>query len=223
MFKRYTKAKPQKALQLIDSCEKLTVWRYLKILETGDLRLLISSGNTDDETLQKTFSKILEEYQNLEGESNTNESFDKILYLEELKMKVQTVNTLICSLEMAVVHQIIDKQILDGYLYELKKWGFPINLDNAIIDELKAIQTELEAYISTIKILHAEIYPENNDDQTAETKNKVLLFYDMLLSYQRILEIDKINPKKTSMLELVAIKKQVKNKIEYQKKLNDKK
>ena len=99
----------------------------------------------------------------------------------------------------------------------MKRWGFRVNRDKPIIDELTNITNELKALQTTIDVLQEEIYPEK-EENASEEENKVLAFEKMLLSYQRILGIGKIVKTKTTLIEFCAIEDDVKKEIERRKK-----
>lgn len=225
MLKRYQKATNPKPTIIIDSCEKLTLWRYMQIIDSNDLKWLVRSGDVpNDEVLQKAFDKIMTEFNELKGNEKQKQDFDKITYIEELRLTIQTVYMLLKTLEQSIFDQLIDEPLLNKYLLELKKWGFPLNKDAVIRDEIQRIASELQALQSTVSVLISEVYPEDDEnEQKDKNQNKKLLFLDMLLNYQRILEIDRIDVKKTSLMELVVIEKQALEKIEHQRKLLNRK
>jgi len=112
---------------------------------------------------------------------------------------------------------LLTVETLEGFVGELKRWGFRINRDKPLIDELQNITNELKALQTTIDILQEEIYPEQVEDASEEEKG-ILAFEKMLLSYQRILGIGKIDKKTTTLAEFVAIEQSVKDEYERRKK-----
>lgn len=206
MFKTKKKTTPQK---IINCCQELNLFRYLQILQTKDLGNLIISGPRPEEAvLVEAMIKINEELISLRGDNNQKLRFDKITYMEDLKLKVYFCHSIVERIQMRVDVQALNKERLEKYISQLKSFGFRLNRDKPLIEELLIVVQELKGYQSTIDALHAEIYPDQKDEENESTKI-VSEFYAMLLSYQRILKIDKINIKKTNLIEFVALEKAV--------------
>lgn len=199
---------------LYKDCEEVMLDRYFKIIKTKNLSLLVRSGSIPKvDILENKFEEINTEFASLRGKENMTTKFDLISYKEELILKCHFGAVLIDMLQTQVALQIIASQTFNNLISELKSWGFDLNEDEPLIDELIKIKNEIEALQTTIESLYNEIYPESENEEENEEKdnNQSFNLYEMLLIYQRILKIDKINPKKTSLLEFSVIEKQVKD------------
>jgi hypothetical protein len=202
---------------LYEDCSDTTLEVYINIMKDKDLKHLVKSGKMpSQEVLIAKMEKINEEFMELRGENSTLTNFDKIQYREQLILKVNFCFQLVDRIAQRTSQGLLTKETIEGFVEELKRWGYRINRDKPLIDELEKITSDLKALQTTIDILGEEIYPEVEKDTTEEEK-KVLAFYSMLLSFQRILNIDKINIKTTSLLEFVAIENQVKKELERKK------
>ena len=186
--------------------------KYFKIIETKNLGLLVRSGSTPKiEVLENKFEEINKEFADLRGQENMTTKFDLISYKEELTLKVHFGAVLIDMLQTQVALNIIATKTFNDLISELKSWGFDVNEEIPLIDALLEIKNEIESLQTTIESLHYEIYPESENEAENEEKDKISMFsvYQMLLIYQRILKIDKINPKKTSLMEFAVMEKEV--------------
>jgi len=202
---------------LYQDCSDTTLEVYINIMKDKDLKHLVKSGKMpSQEILSAQMEKINEEFMALRGENSTITNFDKIQYREQLILKVQFCFQLVDRIAQRTTQGLLTKETMEGFVGELKRWGFRINRDKPLIDELEKITSDLKALQTTIDILGEEIYPEVPEDATEEEK-KILMFHSMLLSFQRILKIDKINIKTTTLLEFVAIENQVKQELERKK------
>lgn len=202
---------------LYEDCSDTTLEVYINIMKDKDLKHLLKSGKMpSQEVLIAKMEKINEEFMELRGENSTLTNFDKIQYREQLILKVNFCFQLVDRIAQRTTQGLLTKETIEGFVEELKRWGYRINRDKPLINELEKITSDLKALQTTIDILGEEIYPEVEKDTTEEEK-KVLAFYSMLLSFQRILNIDKINIKTTSLLEFVAIENQVKKELERKK------
>lgn len=194
---------------LYQDCEDTTLDIWLNIIKTGDLKLLVKKGMTPKkEILVAQMEKINQEFMSLRGENNTLTQFDKIQYKEQLELKVQLAVIVLGQLTKRSDLGLLSAAHLEKYVARFKKLGFRINRDNPLNEELSLIISELNALQTTIKVLHEELYPEVEEDTTAE-EQKMFEFHSMLLSYSRILRIDDIDTKKTTLMKFVVIEKQV--------------
>ena len=202
---------------LYQDCNDTTLEVYINIMKDKDLKHLVKSGKMpSQEVLTAQMEKINEEFMELRGENSTITNFDKIQYREQLILKVNFCFQLVDRISQRTTQGLLTKETIEGFVEELKRWGYRINRDKPLIEELEKITSDLKALQTTIDILSEEIYPEVEEETTDEEK-RVLAFHSMLLSFQRILNIDKINIKTTSLLEFVAIENQVKKELERKK------
>ena len=202
---------------LYQDCNDTTLEVYINIMKDKDLKHLVKSGKMpSQEVLTAQMEKINEEFMELRGENSTITNFDKIQYREQLILKVNFCFQLVDRISQRTTQGLLTKETIEGFVEELKRWGYRINRDKPLIEELEKITSDLKALQTTIDILSEEIYPEVEEETTEEEK-RVLAFHSMLLSFQRILNIDKINIKTTSLLEFVAIENQVKKELERKK------
>lgn len=206
-----SKSKKRKvATVIIDSCQDMYLLKYIEILRNKDLSVLHVSGpKPTQEELVEAMTKINEELIELRGDNQQKLRFDKITYMEQIKLKIFFCHSIIERLQQRVEMQVLNKERFEKYIEQLKVFGFRLNKDKPLFDELMNVIQELKGYQSTVDALHAEIYPENEETELDGTK-LVAQFYAMLLSYQRILKIDKINVKETNLIEFVAIENAVK-------------
>lgn len=203
---------------LYHDCNDTTLDIWLNIMRTHDLKYLVKSGSIPkQEILIAQMEKINSEFMALRGQNTTITIFDKIQYREQLILKVNFCFQLVDRISQRSTQGLLTVEILEGFLGELKRWGFRVNRDKPIIDELTNITNELKALQTTIDVLQEEIYPEK-EENASEEENKVLAFEKMLLSYQRILGIGKIVKTKTTLIEFCAIEDDVKKEIERRKK-----
>lgn len=199
---------------LYKDCNELSIWNYIQIMATKDLKYLIKSGpSISNEKLASKMEQINKEFSELRGEETMVNKFDLLSYKEELNLQVHYGSIIVDRLYNRLTLNLIAKQTFDGLIAELENWGFYLDKETPLIEELENVRNEINALQTTIDSLQAEIYPEVEEKEMDENDNVSLNFHSILLTYQRILKIDRINPKKTSLLEFVAIEKQVKETI----------
>jgi hypothetical protein len=203
---------------LYQDCNDTTLDVWLNIMRTHDLKYLVKQGSIpSQEVLSAQMEKINSEFMALRGQNTTITIFDKIQYREQLILKVNFCFQLVDRISQRSTQGLLTVETLEGFVEELKRWGFRINREKPLIDELTNITNELKALQTTIDVLHEEIYPEKDEDASEEEKG-VLAFEKMLLSYQRILGIGKIVKTETTLFEFCAIEDEVKKEYERRKK-----
>ena len=203
---------------MYQDCNDTTLDIWLKIMRTQDLKHLVKKGSIpSQQVLMAQMEKINSEFMVLRGQNSTITVFDKIQYREQLILKVNFASQLVDRISQRSTQGLLTVETLEGFVEELKRWGFRINRDKPLIDELTKIVNELKALQTTIDILQEEIYPEQDETSSDEEKS-ALAFESMLLSYQRILGIDKITKQNTTLAEFAAIEVQVKQEYERRKK-----
>ena len=198
---------------LYKDCSELSIYNYIQILQNKDLKFLVKKGaKPKDSILENKLEEINKELAELRGEETMTNKFDLISYREELILKCHFGITLIDIIQTQVALKIIAQKTFNDLIAELESWGFEVNKEIPLIDALIEIKSEIDALQTTIESLTQEIYPESENELENEEKqsNSMFSLYEMLLIYQRILKIDKINPKKTSLLEFSVMEKQVK-------------
>lgn len=203
---------------LYQDCNDTTLDVWLNIMITKDLKYLVKKGSIPSQTILETqMEKINTEFMSLRGQDSTITVFDKIQYREQLILKVNFCFQLVDRISQRSLQGLLTVETLEGFVEELKRWGFRINRDKPLIDELQNITNELKALQTTIEVLQEEIYPEQDENVSDEQKG-ALAFERMLLSYQRILGIGKIVKKETTLAEFAAMELDVKAEYERRKK-----
>ncbi len=209
MFLNKTKKNKVKTV-IVDNCQGVSLQKYIEILRTKDLNVLHVSGpKPKNEDLVEAMTKINEELIELRGDSQQKLRFDKITYMEQIKLKIYFCHSIIDRLQTRIEMKVLNKERFEKYIEQLRLFGFRLNKDKPLFEELMNVVQELKGYQSTVDALHAEIYPEEQENE--QDSNKIVAqFYAMLLSYQRILSIDKIDIYKTNLIEFVTIENEVK-------------
>jgi len=203
---------------LYQDCNDTTLDVWLNIMRTKDLKHLVKKGSVPSQSvLESQMEKINAEFMSLRGQDSTITVFDKIQYREQLILKVNFCFQLVDRISQRSLQGLLTVETLEGFVEELKRWGFRINRDKPLLDELQNITNELKALQTTIDVLQEEIYPEQDETVSDEQKG-ALAFDKMLLSYQRILGIGKIEKKTTTLAEFVVIEQSVKDEYERRKK-----
>ena len=156
-------------MKIYKSCKTLSIFRFYEILDTKDYKYLIDDYEnteiTDDlqNDLDNIWSEIFKEYIVLKDDKQIRTSFKKLAYISKLETKLS-----ICiSLLNALVEQTT-KEAQKKYIKELSAWGYPINQNKPIQDEINRIIRNFKTLKSSIKIKKNEYNKEYKKELTQE-------------------------------------------------------
>lgn len=193
--------KQHKNIVLYNSLEELPIWKFDKIMK-GDLRFLSKKEDVSSVEINDDFHKIWEElYNEYAVITQNNTSIQLYLILGELNY----LNTKLKIVPELVNLILLDKEleIVNNAKKELKLWGFSINENNRLIDEVKIISLALENSKNKIK------RKEDEYKEIIKEKEKGLSLIQQRVKLKRILGIE-INLKKESVLDWLAYWDEVK-------------
>lgn len=212
-FMKSTSLFKSKGTILYQDCNDTTIHIYKEVVIFGRYEALVKKGKAPEKAiLVAQMEKINEEFMRLRGQSDTASEYDKITYKEFLEIKVEVCRILITNMKMRLDCGLMTAEKLEKYVGRLKKYGFRLNRDRPLEEELINVVNELKAIQTTIEVLHNEIYPVLDEIDT-DMEKSALAFHSMLLTMQRILDIDKIDLKTTTLVELVTLEIAVNQKI----------
>ena len=156
-------------MKIYKSCKTLSIFRFYEILDTKDYKYLIDDYEnteiTDDlqNDLDNIWSEIFKEYIVLKDDKQIRTSFKKLAYISKLETKLS-----ICiSLLNGLVEQTT-KEAQKKYIKELSAWGYPINQNKPIQDEINRIIRNFKTLKSSIKIKKNEYNKEYKKELTQE-------------------------------------------------------
>jgi len=187
--------KQRKVLGLITSLEDLSIYRFDKIIN-GDLRYLSRSANLGSlsvgQIYEQAWEKLYNEYVKLTKNNTTLRIYLLIGEINYLTLRYKIVPSLIDTVLSAT-----DEKIFEGCIDEIEMWGFLINKDNPLEDELEKVVKALNNSLTKIKRKKAEY------DDLTKKKEVELTIFQQKTKLERILGIN-INVKICSVIEWLA-------------------
>ena len=199
----------------------LIVNTWLDILRTNNLNLLVKSGIENDETkLSQAWDSINDEFNRLRSEKSTVTQYDKIQYRELLKLRIHFGTALINRLIERIDDKLIFKETFEMLIGELSSWGFRMNKDKPIHEEIEKVVAEIQALQTSFEILTEELFPDKSEfeeDVEADQKQQLINVHKTLMLYENMLKRT-IDWDKKTLFDLVVIEQQVKEIIELSKK-----
>jgi hypothetical protein len=194
---------------------------WLDILRTNNLNLLVKSGIENDETkLSQAWDSINDEFNRLRSEKSTVTQYDKIQYRELIKLIILFGTSLINRLIERIDDKLIFKETFEMLIGELSSWGFRMNKEKPIYEEIEKVVAEIQALQTSFEILTEELFPDKSEfeeDVEADQKQQLINVHKTLLLYENMLKRT-IDWDKKTLFDLVVIEQQVKEIIELSKK-----
>ena len=197
---------------VLKNCSEMTIYDFLRSSLHGELFRLVKSGwKPKKEVLESHLESVIKELAFLRNETTDDSMrFDMISYKEELELQCKFGLFIIERLQQRVSLKLITSETFTALIDELKAWGFEVDPNIPLIDLIQNTICEIQALQTTIEAMHAQLYPEGEESTEKTPQQHEMTFYAMLLSYARILDIEKINIKETTLMELVVIEQNVK-------------
>jgi len=156
-------------MKIYKSCKTLSIFRFYEILDTKDYKYLIEDYENTEITeeiqlqLDGIWSELFKEYIVLKDDKQIRTSFKKLSYISKLETKLS-----ICS---SLLSGLVEQTTKEGqlkYIKELSAWGYPINLNKELQDEVNRIIRNFKTLKSTITIKRNEYNKEYKKELTQE-------------------------------------------------------
>lgn len=134
---------------IYDTLDLLPIKTFIKIQETGNVKLLITScENTSDEELEVIFDKLSDEFQQLNAEDNSSRNFMILKEISHLEAKLKTamcgieilrfeVNSSIILALSDLLNITIRTNRTDYYMKDLERAESKAKLINKSIEKLR--------------------------------------------------------------------------------------
>ena len=199
-------------LSYYKGCDRLSIYSFHMILRTNNLRYLVIGADEyaeDFETLPineelaaKYWATIYDEYCKLSEDNKSLMYFglcSELLYLEtRFKMTSMLLGQLIKRLDES-------DEVIELYLKELDGWGYKINRDKNITEQINLMFVKLKQSQNKIRLKTDEVesYKPEDDDEP-------MTLMDQVIALELALGKNKIEPKETSVERWVGMIKNLK-------------
>ena len=205
-------------LKYYRNCDELPIYRFYKLLETRDYSYLyldfdeynkVSIGKN----ISEVWEKIYEEYLKLVGDNTMLLYYEVVNDLLYLETRYAIASTLLQQISMGKMSE----DMLKAYVLELKNWGYRINLENDLQEELKLVIKQLRGSENKIRLKKEE----KKQLEKVGSKDKMSLI-EQVVKLEQALSRNEIDTKKTVVSKWIALVKEVKVINEQRKKKNGK-
>jgi len=213
-IKDLVKRKPEYYLQAKD----MLLWNYLQYLETNDLRYFSDYHNKKNvkepriDLLEQSMTAIYGEILEITKRFEVLEKFRKTHKILKNKVKYNAVMDLIKSIYE--FDNNLGREILLEKVEMIRRWGYKINQEKDLFDQLDKIAKGLQAIKTEVEVLESELIKENKTEKVSFEKER--------LSIEMGLELKiPIDPMKDSVERWFILLVELEKKVEYLSKKNN--
>lgn len=202
-------------MKIFKTCRTLSMFLFYEILDTGDYKYLIEDYENleiNEELKSKLdiiWSNLFKEYITLKDDKEVRLSFKQLAIIDKLEKKL-----VICkSLIEGLIYQSTTKGQIK-YIKELSAWGYPIDCNKPLKDEIDRIIRNLKTLRSSIGIKRAQFEKTHKKELTQE---KINLDKEVVNVEQTLGGGKSIDPEKTMVskwIEYVRKAKEISKKYE---------
>ena len=213
-IKNLVKKKPEYYIQ----AKEMLLWNYLQYLETNDLRYFSDYHNKKNvkepriDLLEQSMTAIYGEILEITKRFEVLEKFRKTHKILKNKVKYNAVMDLIKSIYE--FDNNLGREILLEKVEMIRRWGYKINQDKDLFEQLDKIAKGLQAIKTEVEVLESELIKENKTEKVSFEKER--------LSIEMGLELKiPIDPMKDSVERWFILLVELEKKVEYLSKKNN--
>lgn len=213
-IKNLVKKKPEYYLQ----AKEMLLWNYLQYLETNDLRYFSDYHNKKNvkepriDLLEQSMTAIYGEILEITKRFEVLEKFRKTHKILKNKVKYNAVMDLIKSIYE--FDNNLGREILLEKVEMIRRWGYKINQDKDLFEQLDKIAKGLQAIKTEVEVLESELIKENKNEKVSFEKERLSIEMGLELKIH-------IDPMKDSVERWFILLVELEKKVEYLSKKNN--
>lgn len=201
------------------NCDELPIYNFHEILKNNDLNFLVVGYEQSDEIelddkASGLWSEIYEEYIDLTGDNTLKVYYEVLQDLMFLKTRYSVVSGLLVN----VSTMQLTEDIFTKYISELRSWGYKINVNKPLANEINRKVRQLRASENKIRIKENEL--ESLRSKRDHGDNMTLITQSVKM--EQALSRNNIDIKTTVVSKWVAMIKEIKEINEANRKRNGK-
>lgn len=191
---------------LYNNCDDLPIHNFYKVLETGNYSYLVVGYDGyckvefDKELAEKRWTEIHEEYCSLTNNNKTLmylSLYKEILYLKTKQFVSSTLTELLIKVRL-------DVDTLRKYAKELSNWGYELDLEGDIPNQIHSIAKKIRFSENKLKLKESQLKELTSDTDDSEKTTLI----EQTVRLEQILSRNEIDLKKTSVSKYIALFKE---------------
>lgn len=205
--------------EVYSKCSEMTLYNYEQYLQTGDKKWFTNEYSLIEEYKRKGISiniftnkniddTISDFYNDMFSITKDNRVLDRYQRIHKIMCLEGKYNIVVSLLDILYgINNNIHSEIILEVIEELRKWGYKINTDTPLLQQLDSIRTRIQGIKTKIELIESEIKDDNIEEKANISQD--------CLNIVRCLELNfKIDLKNTTVKEYILLKEDAKKKIE---------
>lgn len=180
-----------KKSKVYNSCDEMPLYNFKMYLRTNDLKWFSKNGK-EVKGLKDAMISFFDEYLEKTNNRKVKIRFSKVLRMQKLDVKYSSVMLLL----IAIYNHKLGKKELEENVKALEKWGYKLNRNKDLFEQLEKIHRRIQNLKSQYELLQIEIQDDDKKESISLERQIILVSKGLYLGY-------KINEKKTTVLEWI--------------------
>ena len=180
-----------KKSKVYNSCDEMPLYNFKMYLRTNDLKWFSKNGK-EVKGLKDAMISFFDEYLEKTNNRKVKIRFSKVLRMQKLDVKYSSVMLLL----IAIYNHKLGKKELEENIKALEKWGYKLNRNKDLFEQLEKIHRRIQNLRSQYELLQIEIQDDDKKESISLERQIILVSKSLELGY-------KINEKETTVLEWI--------------------
>lgn len=206
-------------LKYYRNCDELPIFNFYKVLEEKDFNYLYPEfdGFNDIEKhneIESVWKKIYDQYIDLSGDKTTMAYYELMGDIMYLKTRYKVVASLLSVLATSAM----EKEVVDLYITELKRWDYSIKANKPLTEELERMVLQLRRSENKIRIKESEL----EDIKKENSGKEDFTLIQQQVKLEQALNRNEIDVRRVSVSKWIVMMNEVKEIKEQQRKQQQK-
>ena len=170
------KSKPK--VTFYETCREMPLHNFQMYLQTSDLRWFTKEF-VEHKELKEVMTRLFGEWLELTKNNTVVNRFAKMHKMMKIDVKYRTVLTLL----QAIYNHKLGKDELDELTDQLKQWGYTLNKNNDLFEQLEKIQNRIQNLKTQYEMLQIELEKEDKKESQSIEKQLIIVSKGLELNY----------------------------------------
>lgn len=172
----FIKSKPK--VTFYETCKEIPLYNFQKYLETSDLRYFTKEF-VEHKDLHDIMTRLFGEWLELTKNNAVINRFAKMHKMMKLDVKYRTVTTIL----KAIYNHRLGQKELDELIAQLKLWGYTLNRNKDLFEQLDTINNRLQNLRTQYEMLEIELAKEDKKESQSIEKQLIIVSKGLELNY----------------------------------------
>ena len=165
--------------KIYTSCKEMPLYNFKMYLNTSDL-IWFSKNGKRYKNLDDAMITFYDEYLDLSNNRQVKIRFSKILRMQKLDVKYMNVTILLRH----IYNHKLGKKELQESIDALAKWGYRLNKNKDLFDQLEKIYNRIQNLKTQYELLKLEVEKDDKKEGTSLERQIILVSKGLELGYR---------------------------------------